>query len=84
MTRKGACRKGIHRFAPPADAGAGIRRRICEACGAVTIEATGEWGVAAGSSAALFSLFGRASMFAGDDVRASDLHRPATFGQPRR
>gem|GEM_PF-3352270 len=84
MSRKGACRKGIHRFASPADAGAGIRRRVCEECGAVTIEATGEWGAAADGSVALVSLFGRASMFAGNDERASDLHRPATFGQPRR
>lgn len=34
------CRRGRHRFGSGRDAGGGIVRRICLACGAVTIDLT--------------------------------------------
>ena len=36
-----ACRKGDHRFGRPQSVGGGITRRICLACGEVSIDLTG-------------------------------------------
>lgn len=37
---RAACRKGRHYYGEPQKIGAGILRRVCEACGEVTIDLT--------------------------------------------
>ncbi len=63
MAKKADCRHGQHRFAGQAGVGAGIRRNVCQDCGAVAILLTEEAPVTTVSS----RLFG-----ARDDVRAND------------
>jgi hypothetical protein len=38
--RKSSCRRGDHRLGNPQNVGAGILRRVCLACGSVSIELT--------------------------------------------
>ena len=38
---KSACKKGRHIYGESQNIGAGILRRVCEACGEVTIDLTG-------------------------------------------
>jgi hypothetical protein len=38
--RKSDCKKGDHLFGATQSVGAGIARRVCEVCGAVTIDLT--------------------------------------------
>ncbi|MFQ5522288.1 MAG: hypothetical protein ACE5F5_01750 [Acidimicrobiia bacterium] len=39
--RRSDCRKGRHNFGQAQNIGAGIRRQVCDACGAVSIDLTG-------------------------------------------
>ena len=38
--RRSDCRKGLHEYGEPQNIGAGILRRVCDACAAVTIDLT--------------------------------------------
>jgi hypothetical protein len=38
--RKSSCRRGSHRYGTPLSIGAGILRRVCLACGSVSIDVT--------------------------------------------
>ncbi|HET9203715.1 MAG TPA: hypothetical protein VFP67_11315 [Acidimicrobiia bacterium] len=38
--RRSSCRRGSHRFDTPQNVGAGIVRRVCVACGSVSIDLT--------------------------------------------
>jgi hypothetical protein len=38
--RKSSCRRGSHRYGTPLGIGAGIFRRVCPACGSVSIDVT--------------------------------------------
>ena len=38
---KASCRKGRHHYGEALSIGAGIKRRVCETCGEVTIDLTG-------------------------------------------
>jgi hypothetical protein len=39
--RKSSCRRGGHRYGAPLNVGAGILRRVCQACGSVSIDVSG-------------------------------------------
>jgi hypothetical protein len=41
--RKSDCRKGMHDYGAMQDIGAGIARRVCATCNAVTIDLTGSY-----------------------------------------
>jgi hypothetical protein len=38
--RKSSCRRGSHRYGTSLNIGAGILRRVCRACGSVSIDVT--------------------------------------------
>lgn len=44
--RKAECRKGRHHFGSNQNIGAGITRRVCDTCSAITIDLTGSYELA--------------------------------------